>query len=74
MMQDAVIRNFEIIGEAAQKVSEPLKANHPKVPWRQIAGLHDVLIHDYTGVDLNEVWNIVTNDLNQLEASLLEIN
>lgn len=74
LIQDGVIRNFEIIGEATKKISADLKNIHPNVPWRQIAGLRDVLIHDYMGVDLTEVWNIIVNDLPDLENSLLDIN
>jgi uncharacterized protein with HEPN domain len=50
--QDAIIRNFEIIGEATKRLSNPLKEQYPDIPWRNIAGLRDVLIHDYMGVDL----------------------
>lgn len=70
MAQDAVVRNFEIIGEAAKHVSETLRRGHPDVPWRRISGFRDVLIHDYVGVDLDEVWNIVERDLPELKAKL----
>jgi uncharacterized protein with HEPN domain len=61
--QDAVIRNIEIIGEAAKQVSAPLRLQHPSVPWRDMAGVRDRLIHDYSGVNLDIVWQIATTDL-----------
>jgi len=54
--QDAVIRQLEIVGEAAKRISMDLRDHYPEVPWRRIAGLKDVLIHDYMGVDLEAVW------------------
>ncbi|MBV5305856.1 MAG: DUF86 domain-containing protein [Desulfobulbaceae bacterium] len=71
--QDAIIRNLEIIGEAAKRVSKPLKEQYPTIPWREIAGLRDVLIHDYMGVDLETVWNVVENDLPSLKNQLVII-
>lgn len=68
--QDAIIRNLEIIGEATKRISRPLKDKHPEIPWRHIAGLRDVLIHDYMGVDLNSVWNVVENDLPSLKKQV----
>jgi uncharacterized protein with HEPN domain len=52
LIQDAVIRNFEVIGEATKRLSSQTKEKYPEVPWRRIAGLRDVLIHDYLRVDL----------------------
>jgi len=63
LLQDAVIRNLEIIGEAAKNISENLRQNHPEIPWRKMAGLRDILIHNYMGVDIHTVWNIVENEL-----------
>ena len=71
--QDAVIRNFEIIGEAAKRVSAQVKRSSPAIPWSRIAGFRDVLIHQYEGVDLEQVWNRVEQDLPALEEALREL-
>ena len=60
MMQDAVIRNFEIIGEATKRLSETVKQGNTDIPWRQMAGMRDILIHAYNHVDLDEVWRTAT--------------
>jgi uncharacterized protein with HEPN domain len=69
--QDAVIRNLEIIGEATKNLSEAIRAKHPEVPWKSMAGVRDRLIHHYFGVNFDIVWQIVTMELPQM-ASLLE--
>ncbi len=57
--QDAVIRKFEVIGEAAKRLSEAFTAANPDIPWRKMAGFRDILIHAYDRVDPNEIWNII---------------
>jgi uncharacterized protein with HEPN domain len=67
LIQDGVIRSFKVIGEAVKRVSQELRQIHPEIPWRQIAGFQDVLIHDYMGLDLGEVWNVVERKLPDLK-------
>lgn len=62
LIQDAVLRNFEIIGEAAKRIDAAYRSAHPEIPWRALAGLRDVLIHQYETVDLERVWAIVERD------------
>lgn len=71
--QDAVIRRLEIIGEAVKNLSPELKQKCPNVPWRQIAGMRDVLIHEYFGVDLELTWKTVQKDLPLLKQELLSL-
>lgn len=68
---DAVIRNFEIIGEAASNLSPALRQKHSQIPWRRIIGYRNRLVHEYFGVDLQIVWKIIETELPQL---LQEIN
>jgi uncharacterized protein with HEPN domain len=67
---DAVIRQLEIVGEATKRLSDDVRSQHPEVPWRRIAGLRDVLIHDYMGVDLDTVWEIKQRQLPQLRKTV----
>jgi uncharacterized protein with HEPN domain len=74
--QDAVIRQLEIIGEATKRLSPELRNRYPQIPWKRVAGLRDVLIHDYLGVDISLVWRITQTYLpelqHQIEAMLRE--
>ena len=72
--QDAVLRNLEIIGEAAKNVSESIKKKYPDIPWKEIAGTRDRLIHDYFGVNLDIVWGIIKDDLDLVYKKIKSIN
>jgi len=70
LIQDGVIRNLEVIGEATKNLSSELQELNPAIPWRQIAGMRDVLIHDYLKVNFGRVWRTVENDLPPLTAAV----
>lgn len=73
VIQDAVIRNLEIIGEATKRISKEIKILDQNLPWREMAGLRDVLIHDYFGVDLAIVWNVVANELPDVKKKVVNV-
>lgn len=70
LVQDGVIRNLIVIGEAVKNLSPELRAAEAATPWRAIAGMRDVLIHDYLRVDLQQVWETVTRDLPPLAVTV----
>lgn len=71
--QDAVVRNIEIIGEAAKGLSNVLRDRYPSIPWKEISGMRDKLIHSYFGVNWDIVWDVVTHDLPILYEEILRI-
>ncbi len=73
LIQHAVLYNLQVMGEAAKRVPQDYRAAHPEIPWRQMAGLRDVLIHDYEGVHGAQVWMIVEKNLPQLKRALLDV-
>ncbi len=72
-IQDAIIRRFEIIGEATKNLSGPTRTAYPDVPWKSMAGIRDILIHEYFGVDLDEIWDTCANDLPELKEQIKKI-
>ena len=73
MSQDAVLYNLMVIGEATKRIDNTYRTAHPEVPWRSMAATRDVLIHDYPGVSLQQVWQIVERDLPPLKKALLDL-
>ena len=70
LIQDAVLRNLQTLAESTQRVSDRLKTIHPEVDWRAIAGFRNILVHDYLGVNLARVWEIVSVHLPPLESQM----
>ncbi|MBI4828944.1 MAG: DUF86 domain-containing protein [Nitrospinae bacterium] len=68
--QSAVLRELQTLAESSQRLSQPLKDNHPEVPWRGLAGFRNVLAHDYLGINLGRVWEVVERDLPVLRAAI----
>jgi len=71
---DAVIRNFEIVGEAANRIPEEIKENNLDVNWHRIRGLRNRIVHDYMGIDYAIVWNIIQNDLDIFARQIKSIS
>ena len=73
LVQDGVIRNLEIIGEATKQLDTDFRARHPQIKWKKVAGMRDKLIHDYIGVDLWAVWGVVENIIPSFEQQIRKI-
>jgi uncharacterized protein with HEPN domain len=69
-LQDAVIRRIEIIGEATKNLPQDFKDKHPDIPWKEMAGMRDIIVHEYFGVDLKLTWRVATEDIKGLKARL----
>lgn len=72
-IQDAIIRRLEIIGEAVKNLAPSFRVRHSEIPWKQMAGMRDVLIHEYFDIDLSLTWMVVRNELPAIKEKLLFI-
>lgn len=72
-VQDATLRRLEVIGEAVRNLPDSFRKKHAKVPWKKIAGLRDVLIHEYFGVDMELVWKIANKDIPKLKKQVINL-
>ncbi len=69
-LHDIVVRQFTVIGEAARKLSDDAKGRYPEIPWHRVTGMRNRLVHDYKGIDLNEVWETIQIDIPELLRQL----
>lgn len=72
-IQDAVVHNLQIIGEASKKLPESWKGQHPTIPWKEITGMRDVIVHDYFGISWKIVWDVVQNRIPDLKNAVQEM-
>ena len=73
MIVDAVVRNFEIIGEASKNIPDNIKENYPEIPWKRMIGLRNIVIHAYFGIDLENIWIIITENIPEVKPKIIEI-
>ena len=71
--QDAIIRRVELIGEAVKNISPEVKDRYPEIPWKRIAGMRDILVHDYLGLDLEITWKVAQVEIPELKTKMLEV-
>ena len=70
LIQTWVVHSLQIIGEAASKISEVFQDEHPQIPWPKIIGMRNILVHDYFGIDIDIVWQVIEKDLTELDETI----
>lgn len=73
MVQDAVIRQISVIGEAVKHLPGSLKKNHTDIPWKKVTGMRDILVHEYSGINIVRIWKTVKEDLPPLKKTVITI-
>jgi len=73
LIQSAVSRELEIIGEAVKNIPEEIRRKYPALPWKDIAGFRDILTHSYFGVSVDKIWNVIEKDLDELEKQIKKV-
>ncbi len=73
LIVDAVVRNLEIIGEAARNISDDIKESNQDIPWKRMIGLRNITIHEYFGIDLNIIWEIISKNLPETRPQIEEM-
>lgn len=70
LIQDAVVRNLQIMSESSQRIDNEIKISYPDIPWREISGFRNILVHDYLGLDLDMIWSVIEQELTKLHFTL----
>ena len=73
LVRDAVLRNLEVIGEATKNIPDNIREKYPLIPWRRIIGLRNIVIHEYFGVDFENIWRIITKNIPEVKPSIEKI-
>lgn len=71
---DAVMRNLAVIGEATKRIPRDFRKQHPEIPWQKMAGLRDIVVHDYFGIDTTIIWDVVTDHIPALHKQIASLN